>query len=661
MTLQDILAQLYAATPSRMPLPQIDLRAQRPPAQPLINLPALLNMSGTTLPAPPIVRPQADTAFQAFGAPPADTAGATGGFDLPSFTDILSKAATAGTQAPLPFGLNPTKSAATSTPAAAAPFAWQTAGTPGQSQSITINADGSTGTPSVPEVIAGYLPKMYGGESGNKNVPNAAGASSASGWAQFTDGTWLDTVKKHDPETYKNLSEEEVLGLRDNEKYHKQMAAAFTMDNAKTLQQKGLPINDGSLYAMHFFGQGDGPKVLSADPNKPLADVVSSDTIAANPFLKGMTVGQAQAWAAGAMNKQGAQAGGMPRAPNIGAPSLPIPPDIQPGAPFDTTAFDAFAKAKPTVIAPLSTADRVANLLGSMAAGAQGGKNWADVLLGAGAGAGKGAMQNVQQGREEEFRNAEAQRAFQLMLASTGVQKAGATQSNQNLQITAANQSATRRFETATQQAQMDTAAANKAKELQFNLDLQKWQMGQPQVHYGEDGNVTVFRKDPDTGSTTIKTVNLLGSDGLKSLTKNAEAVSKLFGDKQTPLRGQFEAMGIDTIAKKAFPTDPVAQAAYAKELATADVMRSAVQQGALASIFPKDQYDTLIKEAEKGLDPKLLASDAKGYNAQKEERLVALLNAARAKNPAVFDQLVIPYMATKGNSATAARLMPRG
>jgi hypothetical protein len=224
--------------------------------------------------------------------------------------------------------------------------------TPGTTTTVNNpfgNADGSVGN-----AIKSYLPKMFGAEGGSENggmVPNKAGASSAFGPAQFTDGTWIDTVRENDPATFMRLGGNKgaILSLRTNPTYHNQMAEKFTEGNAKAIPA-GVPINDASLYAMHFFGRGAGPKVLAADASTPISQLVGADAIAANPFLKGMNAGEARSWAANAISKKG---GVGPTVAN--AASLPV---TQPtAAPINYSGLDAKAPTD-----PLTSLDKVREL-----------------------------------------------------------------------------------------------------------------------------------------------------------------------------------------------------------------------------------------------------------------------------------------------------------
>jgi hypothetical protein len=107
-----------------------------------------------------------------------------------------------------------------------------------------------------------YFSTVRRRESGGNDL---AWNGTAAGRYQFTPQTWLGVAAAH-PE----------LGLRPEDIWNgeKQEIAmrAHTADNARVLQENGLPADPGNLYMMHFLGTGGGPKFLKAMQANPSAD-----------------------------------------------------------------------------------------------------------------------------------------------------------------------------------------------------------------------------------------------------------------------------------------------------------------------------------------------------------------------------------------------------
>ena len=103
--------------------------------------------------------------------------------------------------------------------------------------------------------------------------------SSAYGLFQITDDTWKQ---------YGGTKENRASTL-DNIRIGMDIIA----DNERTFAKRfGRAPSAGELYSMHFLGRTGGPKVLGADPNAPVASVVSPKVIKANPELRDQTVGE---------------------------------------------------------------------------------------------------------------------------------------------------------------------------------------------------------------------------------------------------------------------------------------------------------------------------------------------------------------------------------
>ena len=156
---------------------------------------------------------------------------------------------------------------------------------------------------------------MRGAESGGVSNPyqtaNLDGASSAYGAFQFTDGTWVDTYKKANPDT--PLSRAAILKRREEPAQQDRMALKFTEYNAQYLNKAGMPINDTTLYLAHFLGKAGAVKLLGADAKAPVSGVLDADQITANPReLKGRNVEQVVNWAASKMQGGASTTGGAP-------------------------------------------------------------------------------------------------------------------------------------------------------------------------------------------------------------------------------------------------------------------------------------------------------------------------------------------------------------
>lgn len=138
--------------------------------------------------------------------------------------------------------------------------------------------------------------------SGNPNA--GATTSSAKGLFQFTDPTWKQYGNGGDP---------------FDPAANADAAARLLRDNSAGLKGAGYEVTPGNAYLGHFAGIGGAKKILAADPGAPVASVLGEGAVAANPFLKGMSVADMRAWADRKMG------GGAPVAPGVSTgPAAPI-------------------------------------------------------------------------------------------------------------------------------------------------------------------------------------------------------------------------------------------------------------------------------------------------------------------------------------------------
>lgn len=129
--------------------------------------------------------------------------------------------------------------------------------------------------------------------------PNASNPySSAGGLGQFTDKTWLDTIRQHRPDLFQQYSPQELLSMKSDPRLSRDMTDALASDNSEFLRTRGLPVNPGTVYLAHFAGAEGASKLLGADDATPVSEVLSPGAITANPFLRNMTVGDLKAWSA---------------------------------------------------------------------------------------------------------------------------------------------------------------------------------------------------------------------------------------------------------------------------------------------------------------------------------------------------------------------------
>ena len=126
-------------------------------------------------------------------------------------------------------------------------------------------------------------------ESGGKFGARSS-TSSAWGPGQYIDST-AEAVRKQHPEL--NLQP----GWQNDPAQFEIGHEAHTSDNAKVLVANGIEPTRGNKKAAHFLGAGGAVRVLRQPDNTSLAAVVGNDVMAANPHLKGMTVGQFKQWA----------------------------------------------------------------------------------------------------------------------------------------------------------------------------------------------------------------------------------------------------------------------------------------------------------------------------------------------------------------------------
>lgn len=160
-----------------------------------------------------------------------------------------------------------------------------------------VNVDGGGNFALRPEAgvaanLTGYEAMLVALESGGRADARAPG-SSATGLHQFTNATWLGTVRKAAPAWAEGMTDAQILELRTDPSKSAQMERVLRAENTSVLEANGVTVEPTSLYAMHHFGQKGGVKFAKAAGDTPMESILTKGQIDANPYLKGLTKDQA--------------------------------------------------------------------------------------------------------------------------------------------------------------------------------------------------------------------------------------------------------------------------------------------------------------------------------------------------------------------------------
>jgi hypothetical protein len=144
-------------------------------------------------------------------------------------------------------------------------------------------------TPTETETL--FLDRLMRAESGGKRYAKNR-ASSALGPFQFLGTTFLDVVRRNLPALASGKTDADILALRTDFQVSRDVALIYTRENASAIAAKGRETTAANLRLAFFAGANGALRILEAEPDALVSNLLSQAAIAANPFLRTMTASQ---------------------------------------------------------------------------------------------------------------------------------------------------------------------------------------------------------------------------------------------------------------------------------------------------------------------------------------------------------------------------------
>jgi hypothetical protein len=123
----------------------------------------------------------------------------------------------------------------------------------------------------------------------NGNDLAANPRSSAVGPFQFIKSTFIELVRRHFGAELAAFSDEDVLALRTDRDFARRAAAIYSMENLVYLSDLGVSPTFGDLRLAYLIGPYGAARLLQADPQTAVSELLGNVVIKANPFMSAMT------------------------------------------------------------------------------------------------------------------------------------------------------------------------------------------------------------------------------------------------------------------------------------------------------------------------------------------------------------------------------------
>lgn len=133
-----------------------------------------------------------------------------------------------------------------------------------------------------------FLDRLMMAESGGRLYARNS-RSTALGPYQFIASTWLHLVRTSFAIETARLKPHEVLELRTDLAFARRAAKIYTEANAAHLVANGHKATFGNLRLAFLVGPSGAVRVLSAKADTPIARILGTTVIGANPFMRRMT------------------------------------------------------------------------------------------------------------------------------------------------------------------------------------------------------------------------------------------------------------------------------------------------------------------------------------------------------------------------------------